>query len=115
MGPTRGPRAQRPAQTAGARAPPPARPEAPDCRPANIGVTATAAISSRGPMRPTTAARTAERDTPETLRPLLFSIAYRMVGSVIEAEDIVQETYVRHQRALAEGVRSEERRVGKEC
>ena len=36
----------------------------------------------------------------EDLRPLLFSIAYRMLGSVAEAEDIVQEAFVRYQRAL---------------
>jgi len=38
----------------------------------------------------------------ENLRPLLFSIAYRMLGSVTEAEDIVQEAFLRYQRALAE-------------
>jgi RNA polymerase sigma-70 factor, ECF subfamily len=37
------------------------------------------------------------------LRPLLFSIAYRMLSSVSEAEDIVQEAFVRYQRSLAEG------------
>jgi len=33
----------------------------------------------------------------EQLRPLLFSIAYRMLGSVTEAEDAVQETWLRYQ------------------
>jgi RNA polymerase sigma-70 factor, ECF subfamily len=39
----------------------------------------------------------------EALRPLLFSIAYRMLASVSQAEDLVQEAFVRHQRALAGG------------
>ncbi len=41
-------------------------------------------------------------ETFEELRPLLFSIAYRMLGSVAEAEDIVQDAFVRYQRALVE-------------
>jgi RNA polymerase sigma-70 factor (ECF subfamily) len=32
----------------------------------------------------------------EQLRPLLFSIAYRMLGSVAEAEDVVQEALLRY-------------------
>ena len=39
----------------------------------------------------------------EGFRPLLFSIAYRMVGEVGDAEDIVQETFLRAHRLLADG------------
>jgi RNA polymerase sigma-70 factor (ECF subfamily) len=35
----------------------------------------------------------------EELRPLCFSIAYRMLGSVAEAEDVVQEAFLRFHRA----------------
>ena len=37
-------------------------------------------------------------ETPESLRPLLFSIAYRMLGSASEAEDVVQEALLRFHR-----------------
>ena len=39
-----------------------------------------------------------ERTTPQShdeLRPLLFSIAYRMLGTVADAEDVVQEAFLR--------------------
>jgi len=39
-------------------------------------------------------------------RNLLFSIAYRMVGSVADAEDLVQETFIRWQQACHEDIRS---------
>jgi RNA polymerase sigma-70 factor (ECF subfamily) len=37
------------------------------------------------------------------LRPLMFSIAYRMVGSASEAEDIVQEAFLRFHRESGKG------------
>jgi RNA polymerase sigma-70 factor, ECF subfamily len=44
-----------------------------------------------------------EAEELEGFRPLLFSIAYRMVGEVGDAEDIVQETFLRAHRLLADG------------
>ena len=38
----------------------------------------------------------------EELRPLLFAIAYRVLGSVSEAEDAVQETWLRYEAAPAQ-------------
>lgn len=42
----------------------------------------------------------------EEHRQLLFGIAYRMLGSVTDAQDMVQETYVRWHRAADEAIRS---------
>jgi RNA polymerase sigma-70 factor, ECF subfamily len=40
----------------------------------------------------------------ERLRPLLFAIAYRILGSVSEAEDAVQETWLRYEASPTEPV-----------
>lgn len=44
-------------------------------------------------------------ETFESYRPLLFSIAYRMTGSATDAEDIVQDTYLRYRTAHQDDIR----------
>ncbi len=46
-----------------------------------------------------------EEELLEELRPASFAIAYRMLGSVAEAEDVVQEALLRVHRALEAGER----------
>ena len=41
-------------------------------------------------------------DVYSQLRPLMFAIAYRMLGTASEAEDVVQEAFLRYYRAVSE-------------
>jgi RNA polymerase sigma-70 factor (TIGR02957 family) len=52
-----------------------------------------------------------EDDLLRELRPVAFGIAYRMLGSVSEAEDVVQEALLRLHAALEEGERIESPRA----
>ncbi len=47
----------------------------------------------------TTASENRIADSFEAYRPLLFSIAYRMLGSASDAEDMLQEAYLRYRNA----------------
>jgi RNA polymerase sigma-70 factor, ECF subfamily len=45
-----------------------------------------------------------ENETFESLRPLLFAIAYRMLATVSDADDVLQDAYLRWRRAVDDGV-----------
>src|SRR6476620_6248062 len=45
-------------------------------------------------------------ETFDRYRGLLFSIAYRMLGTVADAEDMLQEAFIRWQQATDEDIRS---------
>jgi RNA polymerase sigma-70 factor, ECF subfamily len=47
-----------------------------------------------------------DHDVFNTHRPLLFSIAYRMLGSASDAEDILQDAWMRYQAAGESSIRS---------
>lgn len=54
----------------------------------------------------TSAEQAARLATFDQYRGLLFSVAYRMLGSVADAEDMLQETFLRWQQAAEEEIRS---------
>jgi RNA polymerase sigma-70 factor (ECF subfamily) len=64
------------------------------------GCDAMAKMQSNDPEAPT------RLTTFDQYRSLLFSVAYRMLGSVADAEDMLQETFIRWQQVPDEEIRS---------
>jgi RNA polymerase sigma-70 factor (ECF subfamily) len=63
-------------------------------------------IDDRGRMYTNDPAVSIRLATFDQYRSLLFSIAYRMLGSVADAEDMLQETYIRWQQTRDDTIRS---------
>jgi RNA polymerase sigma-70 factor (ECF subfamily) len=53
-----------------------------------------------------------DADEFESLRPYLFSIAYRLLGSASEAEDVLQDAYLRLRSATADDIASPKAYLG---
>ncbi|HZC78863.1 MAG TPA: sigma factor, partial [Ktedonobacterales bacterium] len=58
-------------------------------------------MTSHAPAAKRGQAMAAETDQFEDQRGLMFAIAYRMLGSVTEAEDILQDAYLRYREMPA--------------
>ena len=63
-------------------------------------------VGTSGETSPADAKVSIRLATFDQYRSLLFSIAYRMLGSVADAEDMLQETFIRWQQSAEENVRS---------
>jgi RNA polymerase sigma-70 factor (ECF subfamily) len=65
-----------------------------------------AGIGASGRVQPRDAEVPIRLATFDQYRSLLFSVAYRMLGSVTDAEDMLQETFIRWQQAPDDEIRS---------
>lgn len=60
--------------------------------------------SGNSQQKPSTSNEMTHIETFQQYRPLLFSIAYRMMGTVTEAEDILQDAYLRWQAQALDAI-----------